>query len=524
VAVVVMTGLQDEVLALQAVRRGVQDYLIKGQCEGDLAVRALRYAIERRKAEAALHESEQKYRALMTATAEVIYRMSPDWSEMRFLSGRGFIADTRESTRDWIDQYILPEDRAAVREAIARAIESRSTFELEHRVVRADGTIGWGLSRAVPILDASGQIVEWFGAASDVTQRRAAEEALRDREARLGAIVGTAADAIITIDERGMIESANAATERLFGYGRDEMVGHNVSMLMPEPYRSEHDSHLEGYLRSGQARIIGIGREVVGLRKDGGVFPLDLSVSEFRVGERRMYTGILHDITNRRRLEREILEASASEQRRIGHELHDGLCQQLTGAAFSAEILARKLQAKAPDAVPAARRLADEIDQAITQARTLARGLNPMEVHADGLPAALDDLASKISTTFAVTCRFLRQGDGDGAPGDSTVATHLYRIAQEAISNAIRHGGAKVIDVKLQAEGGSLSLSVADDGKGFNPHRSAAEPRETPEGIGLQTMSYRAKMINGILDVRPRPHRGVVVTCSIARANGAPSR
>ena len=111
-------------------------------------------------------------------------------------------------------------------------------------------------------------------------------------------------------------------------------------------------------------------------------------------------------------------------------------------------------------------------------------------------------------------------GRREGTLGDNTASTHLYRIAQEAISNAIRHGGAKEIEVKLQAEGGSLSLSVADDGKGFDPHDSAAAPREKPAGIGLQTMSYRAKMISGILDVRPRPRRGVVVTCSIPRGNG----
>lgn len=266
---------------------------------------------------------------------------------------------------------------------------------------------------------------------------------MRDSEARLRAVVETAVDAIITIDDRGKVESVNPATERLFAYGRDEMLGRNVSMLMPDPYRWEHDSYLDRYLRTGEARIIGVGREVVGLRKDGSAFPLDLSVSEFRVDGRRMFTGILHDITNRRRLERAILEASANEQRRVGHELHDGLCQQLTGIAFSAELLARKLEAKAPEAVPQVRKLADEVDQAITQTRALARGLNPVEIHADGLASALDDLARKVAESYSVSCGFRREGDGEASVGDNSAATHLYRIAQEAISNAIRHGEAK---------------------------------------------------------------------------------
>ena len=390
VPVVVLTGLQDEGLGLTAVRQGVQDYLVKGQCEGGLAGRALRYAVERRRV----------------------------------------------------------------------------------------------------------------------------EEALRDREARLAAVVDTAVDAIITIDERGTIDSVNPATERLFGYSRDELVGRNVSMLMPDPYRSEHDAYLTRYLSTGEARIIGIGREVVGLRKDGTAFPLDLSVSEFRVAGRRMFTGIVHDISNRRRLEREIMEASANEQRRVGHELHDGLCQQLTGVAFSAEILARRLSTEAPGAVPQVRKLADEVDQAITQARTLARGLNPVEIHADSLPSALDDLAKKVSATFQISCRFRQESD---APvRDNTVATHLYRIAQEAISNAIRHGKAKKVEVSLQYGRAGLSMFITDDGVGLSPKSSRPGSRGIPEGMGMQTMAYRAKMINAILEVRPGVRRGVVVTCSIA--------
>jgi two-component system CheB/CheR fusion protein len=329
----------------------------------------------------------------------------------------------------------------------------------------------------------------------------------------MAAVVGTAVDAIITIDENGLIESVNPATGRLFGYERGEMIGKNVNMLMPEPYRSEHDSYVGRYLSTGQARIIGIGREVVGMRKDGTTFPLDLSVSEFLAGGRRMFTGIIHDASNRRRLEREILEASANEQRRVGHELHDGLCQQLTGAAFAAEILARRLKAEAPGALPAVRKLADEIDEAITQARTLARGLNPIEIHAGGLATALKDLAAKVSSTFDVDCRFGQ--DADVSVGDNAAETHLFRIAQEAISNAVRHGRATHVELRLECRDGTICLSIADDGQGFPSAGTLTRGDSKSEGIGLQTMAYRAKMINGMLAVRPGNPRGIIVTCSI---------
>jgi two-component sensor histidine kinase len=123
--------------------------------------------------------SDERFRALIDASTQVLYRMSPDWSEMRQLGSTGFLAPTPEPTTSWLEKYIPVDARAEVRAAIEHAIATKSTFELEHQVVRQDGTIGWTLSRAVPVLDADGQVTEWFGAAADVTTRRRAEEELR---------------------------------------------------------------------------------------------------------------------------------------------------------------------------------------------------------------------------------------------------------------------------------------------------------------------------------------------------------
>ena len=142
----------------------------------------------------------------------------------------------------------------------------------------------------------------------EVVQRRQAEQTLRAGEAITRAILDTAVDAIVTIDARGRIESFNRAAERLFGYAAAEVVGRNVRMLMPEPYASRHDGYLRNYYRTGKPKIIGTGREVVGLRKDGSTFPLDLAVSEVRLGRRRTFAGILRDLTERKRLEKGSLE------------------------------------------------------------------------------------------------------------------------------------------------------------------------------------------------------------------------
>ena len=145
----------------------------------------IRAAVERARAEAATRASEERFRALVTATCDGVYRMSPDWREMRKLDGAGTLGDTRAPRADWLDDHVDPADQPKVMAAIGQAIATRSVFELEHRVRRSDGTLGWTISRAVPLLDAEGAIVEWFGTASDVTERRRAEDSVRQAELRL---------------------------------------------------------------------------------------------------------------------------------------------------------------------------------------------------------------------------------------------------------------------------------------------------------------------------------------------------
>ncbi len=147
----------------------------------------IRDITERKRRECAVLENEERFRALVTASSEVLYRMSPDWTEMRQLHGHGFLANTENPSRTWLQEYIHPDDQSQVATAIKEAIRRKSIFELEHRVIRADGSLGWTFSRAVPLLDKNGEIVEWFGAASDVTERKRAELELKRTSDELAA-------------------------------------------------------------------------------------------------------------------------------------------------------------------------------------------------------------------------------------------------------------------------------------------------------------------------------------------------
>jgi PAS domain S-box-containing protein len=169
----------------------------------------------------------------------------------------------------------------------------------------------------------------------DITERKRAEHELRQAEERMRSVVDHVVDGIITIDASGLIRSFNPAAEKLFGFSRTEAVGRNVNMLMPEPYHTQHDRYLENYLGTGHAQIIGIGREVVGQRKDGSTFPMELAVSEFSMDGERFFTGIVRDITERKRLEQELRErlgelAAADRQKNeflamLAHELRNPL-------------------------------------------------------------------------------------------------------------------------------------------------------------------------------------------------------
>ena len=179
-------------------------------------------------------------------------------------------------------------------------------FEVEHRDRHKDGSYRWLLTRAVAVRDSAGRPVRFVGSSVDVTDLKRAEEALRESEERMRSVVDHVVDGIITIDEHGKVMTFNPAAERIFNYAAQEVIGKNINMMMPEPYHSQHDGYLANYFRTGQAKIIGIGREVVGRRKDGSTFPMDLAISVFRLGEGRYFTGIVRDITERKRTEEEL--------------------------------------------------------------------------------------------------------------------------------------------------------------------------------------------------------------------------
>lgn len=226
---------------------------------------------------------------------------------------------------------------------------------------------------------------------------------------------------------------------------------------------------------------------------------------EARIQQRTV--ALTREMAERERLEEEILRVSEREQRRIGHDLHDSLCQHLTGTALAGQVLRERLEAKSLPEAADASQVVGLIEQGIDLARGLARGLHPVEMEAEGLMTAFQELAGTVSQGARITCVF-----ECAAPvliHNDAAATHLYRIAQEAVRNAIRHGKPRRIGINLSEGDGRVSLSVEDDGVGL-PESGPRSP-----GLGIRIMAHRAAMIQGAFSIEPAATGGTVVTCSI---------
>lgn len=481
--------------------------------------------------EQSLRESEERLQAIFEGTPDGI--LVADVQTRKFLAGNQAMCRMLGVSREQLFQMGFESIHPpAVLPSLLNKFAAMARGELEdvHDVplLCKDGT-------TVPV-DIHGTCLRFgnrtcnLGVFHDITERKRNEEALhrlaedlerqvaerteslRVSEERLRAIVETAADAIITIDARGVMVSVNPAGERLFGYSAGEMIGQNVKMLMPSPHCERHDRYLATYQQTGIKRIIGIGREVQGQRKDGALLPLELAVSE--VDHLGLFTGILRDISRRRALERQIVEIAAQEEQRIGRELHDSVGQELTGLGMMAGALARRLEHGSGAEVELAGKLVQGLHRVHQQVRTLSRELTVAELDARGLQVALEELAARTREQSGIDCRF---GGAEAAEvADPILAKHLYRIAQEAVSNALRHANPSHICLGLRSGPAEVRLTIRDNGSGIRTPNSAIQA-DSPAGVGIPTMSYRASMIGGELQIGPAPEGGTLVTCVVPR-------
>jgi two-component system sensor histidine kinase ChiS len=394
----------------------------------------------------------------------------------------------------------------------------------EVEALRRDGTV---FPMELALSEVSGSDRRRFtGIVRDITVRKQAENALRESQARIQAILDTAVDAIITIDERGIVENANPAVERMFGYAPAELIGRNISMLMPSPHREQHDEYIARYLRTGEAHVLGIGREVEALRRDGTTFPMELALSEVSGTGRRHFTGIVRDVTVRKQAEAALLRADALKDEFLANTSHElrtplngiiGIGQSMLDGATGA--LTEDQRRNLAMIVASGRRLAnlvnDLLDFSKLRHENIALRCRPTDLY------VLVDLVLTVSRALIGNrpLQLFNRIDPN-VPLVEADEDRMQQILFNLVGNAVKFTPGGAVEVFAAAQDGWLSVTVADTGIGIERERfnsifesftqgdGSAVREQGGTGLGLAITKQLVELHGGTMNVESHPGAG----------------
>jgi len=461
----------------------------------------------RKKTESALRESEERSRLMIEGTRDyAIFMLDTEGRVASWNKGAELVTGYRanEILGRHFACFYTPQDRRRGKPSRVLEIARRTGRVVEEgwRCPKRKKQF-WANEIITALRDKSGRLRSFLKVTRDMTESRKAQEELRTNERSLADFFNQSPLALLWVGRQGRVRRINRAGLELFDSSLEECMKRSVQDFFVEPKEAtellRRVSKREG-LQNHRVRL---------RRKNGSIRHVLIDANGWWEHGRMVCSRwFVRDITRQVELEREILSVAEQERQRLGQDLHDDLCQQLTGIEFLSQTLAGQLVSHSARNVNRAREIARMIRQAITHTRELAHGLSPTELEADGLNGALQQLAERTHSMFRVKCGF--QSKAPVEFKDPEWGIHLYRIAQEAVTNAVKHGKAKRVGIKLIRNRRGLMLTVADNGTGLPPslHKS--------RGMGLRVMEYRAGVIGGTLEFHRNPTGGTTVTCSVS--------
>lgn len=440
------------------------------------------------------------------------------WFNARWLQYTGR-SQEQELGLGWQDG-IHPDDRNRYLASYANACAAARPFEIEFRLRQASGSYGWIADAGTPRFGAQGELAGYLRYGWDITAHKQTEQALQESALHTQAILDNALDGIITIDDRGTIHSFNRAATSIFGYATKEVIGRNVNMLMPEPYRSQHDGYLENYQVTGVPRIIGIGREVEGRRRDGTIFPMELAVSQISRKGRPMFVGLVRDITDRKRAERMKTEFIST----VSHELRTPLTSISGALALLASATLGELPEKARQMVEIANKNSHRLTRLINNLldmEKLADGRMHLEMQVQPLMPLVEHALESVlvlATQSGISCRLAEQADHVQVRADGL---RVQQILVNFLANAIKFSPrGSAVEIAVICRKGAVRVEVSDQGPGIPQafharlfqrfsQADAADSRQADgAGLGLAISKEIAESMGATVGFRSEEGKG----------------
>ena len=471
----------------------------------DQSVASLLDISERLRAEEALRESEERYRLLVETMNDGLGVQNEEgviiYVNQRICQMIGYEREEilGRHTDELLDSYY----RDIWREQMSRRQKRQyEPYEVAWR--NRDGEIIHTIVSPRPLFDGRGNYKGSFAVFTDITARKKAEEAIRISEEKFSKGFRLSPDAMtITTVEDGRFVEVNDTFLNITGYSREETISHTVLELDIWPDELYRRALIGDLLKKGSLR----NREVLFRVRSGEMRNGVYSAEIIDLQGVTCLISVFADVTEERRLEREVLSIGEEERRRIGQDLHDDLQQHLIGTEALSSLLAGRLAARSPEEASLAGEILDLLRGALEKTRRLARGLCPLYLDENGLGAALRELAAGIRASFRIACEV--RMDRPVTLDDNTTAIHLFHIAQEAVTNAVRHGRANRVQIRLQHRQGGITMTVQDNGCGL------PEEARLHAGLGLRIMRYRARMIGADLSIGNHKAGGARIVCQL---------